>query len=221
MSIISCVYVPEGIAMASDSRLTGYRSYPNGTTDRYSLSDNSQKLFVLEKSKVGVSWCGNAFINDQTIADFIRVFEIRNINHDDTVIDVANKLHTYLNTNHPNINTYFYVCGFLNDEEYIFTLGSDICLRKNINDQNKIAYGYVINGDYDAVSRLLLANPETPINFKLMPLRDAIDFSEFLVELVIKYQRFEDRVATCGGPIDLLVITKDYEKFIRHKILNP
>jgi hypothetical protein len=54
-----------------------------------------------------------------------------------------------------------------------------------------------------------------------MPLKDAIDYSEFLVELVIKYQRFEDRVATCGGSIDSLVITKDYARVVKHKIFNP
>jgi hypothetical protein len=36
-----------------------------------------------------------------------------------------------------------------------------------------------------------------------------------------KYQRFRNGIATCGGPIDLLVITKDYTKFVKHKILNP
>lgn len=35
------------------------------------------------------------------------------------------------------------------------------------------------------------------------------------------YTRHGKGIATCGGPIDILVITKDYTKFIRHKILNP
>jgi len=46
-----------------------------------------------------------------------------------------------------------------------------------------------------------------------MPLKDAADFAEFIVDFTNKYQRFDDRIPTCGGPIDLLVITKDYKKF--------
>jgi len=50
-----------------------------------------------------------------------------------------------------------------------------------------------------------------------MPLKDAVDLAEFIVELTIKYERFADKIPTCGGPIDILVITKDYTQFYRHK----
>ncbi|HEY5560198.1 MAG TPA: hypothetical protein VIK72_00320 [Clostridiaceae bacterium] len=56
MSIITTVYIPEGIAMAADSRLTGYRTYEGGLTDRYTLSDNSQKIVLLKKVSVGISF---------------------------------------------------------------------------------------------------------------------------------------------------------------------
>lgn len=40
-------------------------------------------------------------------------------------------------------------------------------------------------------------------NEKLMPLKDGIDISEFIVDLTIKYQRVSDRIKTCGEPIDI------------------
>lgn len=54
-----------------------------------------------------------------------------------------------------------------------------------------------------------------------MYLRDAIEFAEFIVDVNCKAQRFANGVATCGGPIDLLLITKDGARWIRHKILKP
>ena len=52
MSIIATVYLPEGIAMATDSRLTGVTNYPNGNVDRHTLSDNSQKLFLIKNNSI-------------------------------------------------------------------------------------------------------------------------------------------------------------------------
>ena len=40
-------------------------------------------------------------------------------------------------------------------------------------------------------------------NFKIMPLKDAVDFADFLIETTIKYQRFEMKPKTCGGDIDV------------------
>ena len=51
-----------------------------------------------------------------------------------------------------------------------------------------------------------------------MPLKDGIDLSEFMVDLTIKYQRFSDGIQTCGGPIDVLVLTKDTAFWYKHKL---
>lgn len=51
-----------------------------------------------------------------------------------------------------------------------------------------------------------------------MPIQDAIDLAEFLVDLTIKYSRFIPGTATVGGPVEIAAITK-YEgfKWIRRK----
>jgi hypothetical protein len=221
MSIITVTYIPEGIAMAADSRLTGFKNYGNGLTDRFALTDNSQKLFLLSKCKVGISFCGDAIIDGKTVADFIRLFEINKVKDTDSISEIAENLHNYLKADYPQSGISFYICGYKNDEPFVYVIGSNFFKRKNITAQNNLCYGAAWNGEYEAIDKLLLGTTPTNINYPLMPLRDAIDFSEFLVELVIKYQRFEDRVATCGGAIDILVITKDYAKFVKHKILNP
>ena len=45
-----------------------------------------------------------------------------------------------------------------------------------------------------------------------MPIQDAIDLAEFLVDLTIKYVRFSAGAQTVGGPIEIAAITK-HEKF--------
>ena len=86
MSIMCCVYVPEGIVMAADSRLTRTKLKNENTSKEavngnesvmlhkttYTQSDNAQKVLLIKKADVGISFCGNALINGATIADYIR-----------------------------------------------------------------------------------------------------------------------------------------------------
>lgn len=78
-------------------------------------------------------------------------------------------------------------------------------IGKNIS----VTYAAMWSGSKDAITRLILSQPEAKIIWSLMPLKDAIDFSEFMIELTIKYERFITDIQSCGGEIDILVITKD------------
>lgn len=66
-----------------------------------------------------------------------------------------------------------------------------------------------------------------PLVQAAMPIQDAIDLAEFLVELTIRYSRFKPGPATVGGPIDVAAVTKhEHFKWIRRKYyytrqLNP
>ena len=217
MTIISVVYVPEGIAMASDSRLTRKKELANGEFERYIFSDNAQKLVLIKNSSIGVSYCGDAIIEGKTVADFLRKFDIEEVEDSDSVTLVAEKLKLYLSKYYQSYNVLFYLAGFDNDEPFVYLINQENLIRKNYFE-GELEYGASWSGDYDPVSRLFNENNH---NFHLMPLKDAIDMSEFIVGVAINYFRFTDGISTCGGPIDSLVITKDYTKFIKHKILKP
>ena len=65
MSFMCCVYLPEGIVMAADSRITNESIVSNEidgkeyvTKTKYTLSDNGQKVFLLSKVKCGITFCG-------------------------------------------------------------------------------------------------------------------------------------------------------------------
>nr|WP_054550311.1 hypothetical protein [Lysinibacillus sphaericus] len=217
MTIITSVYVPEGIVMAADSRLTGWIQNESGT-DRFTLSDNSQKLMLVRESTVGVSFCGDAIIDGKTVADLIRVFDINLVNRADTVKQISSKLKDFLYNYYPESEVAFIVAGFDNDEPYVFTVDKMTCNRCNVVDTGELYSGAFWNGELLPVQKIL---EDTVINFDFMPLKDAVDLAEFIVELTIKYERFADKIPTCGGPIDILVITKDYTQFYRHKTLKP
>lgn len=207
--------MPEGIAMAADSRLT-YQLERNGRIETFPITDNAQKLVLLRGESVGISFCGEAIIEGKTISDYLRIFDIEKVDIDDSVEAIAYKLHEYLGAN-LGIAAFF-IAGFDNDEPYVYEVGVDV-IRKNINDDNTLYNGCAWHGEQDAINRLILSEPITPFAFDLMPLKDAVDMAEFLIKLTIDFNRFADVLPTCGGEIDLLVITKDYTKFIKHKLL--
>ena len=222
MSIMCAVYVPEGIIMATDSRLTVNAvvkpsdGKPQSTTV-FSISDNAQKIVLLSKVRVGISSCGLAVLDNKTISDYLRIFEIEEVKKSDTVTDVAKKLQAYAYKYFPQVN--FFVCGYDEDEPFVYIVNKEL---KRVNIENaKIRYASSWSGEQEAITKLLNSQPPTPINHGMMPLKDAIDFAEFLIDVTIKLQRFESRVKTCGGDIDILVLTKDDAFWRQHKVFKP
>lgn len=222
MSIMCTVYVPEGIVIAADSRMTGNLMFKtsDGKTQQqgmFSISDNAQKVFLLNKVKVGISSCGAAILENKTISDYLRIFEIHEVKKNDSVTDVAKKLQAYAYKFFPAVH--FFVCGYEEEEPFVYDVGKEI---KRINmDNGNIKYSSTWHGEQEAITKLLNSQPPTPINHGIMPLKDAIDFADFLIDVTIKLQRFEMKPKTCGGDIDVLVLTKDDAFWHRHKILKP
>ncbi|OOM76565.1 hypothetical protein [Clostridium sp. BL-8] len=221
MSIIVTAYIAEGIVMAADSRLTGNtRHGDSGIIDRHTISDNSQKLFLIKDNSIGISCCGDAIIGGKSVGDFIRSFEIEKVQKDDDINIVSEKLLEYTKLKH-GIGVIYHVCGYINDIPCVYRIGNDQVFRPDRDEKGTILRGVTWNGETDILSRLF--GGENPLSFdwNFMQLKDGIDLAEFMVDLTCKTQRFTSGLATCGGDIDVLVITKDYTKWVKHKVLNP
>lgn len=272
MPIMCCVYIPEGIVLAADSRLTRTKAgnmqeipetentpktvlIPQTT---YTVSDNTQKVMLIKKSNVGISFCGNAIIGGATVADFIRRFEIEKVSSEDTTEQIAHNLSDYYNGN----DTHFFVCGYDNDIPYVYDVYRKCVNRSNIAENLRdnsgvkdvaddgqeelsetgvpenvkkqqedamnttpveplITYGATWAGQMTAITKVVNNAPPLNADWGAMPLKEAIDFAEFLIDTTIKYERFSDNIQTCGGDIDILVITKDEAFWKQHKIFNP
>lgn len=219
MSIISIVYLPEGIVIAADSRLTGKKEYKDkdakNIIERFTLSDNAQKVMLLNKCQVGIAACGSALINGKTIADYIRLFEMNDVVENDTPAIVAEKL---LKHGSKFSGTVFYVCGYHHDVPFVYEVTSSGIIRLNVNKDGNVRYSFSWGGENEALNKLVNASPAMNTNVLLMPLKDGIDLAEFMVDVTIKYQRFSDCIKTCEGPIDVLVMTKDKAFWHKHKL---
>jgi hypothetical protein len=94
MSFICTTYCPEGIAMSADSRMTlnSQRQVDANVREVISVtsSNASQKITILKK-KFGISFCGDAAINNQPIMGFVVKFE-QEVMTDDMEIDQVPQL---------------------------------------------------------------------------------------------------------------------------------
>lgn len=55
------------------------------------------------------------------------------------------------------------------------------------------------------------------IAWEYMSLQDAIDFSRYAIETTVKTMQFQSVAKTVGGPIDILIITPNSARWIKHK----
>lgn len=94
---------------------------------------------------------------------------------------------------------------FINVNDLILQLnGNPITIRKAlVMDANNIE-----------------AYDEANIAWDYMSLQDAVDFSRYAIETTIKTMQFQSVAKTVGGPIDILIITPNGAKWIKHKEIS-
>lgn len=179
----------------------------------FTISDNGQKIVKLNKVKIGISFCGVMIKDGNTIADCLRRFEIESVKVGDSVETVAKKLFDYMGG---FSGTAYMVSGYYDDEAFVYQVTDAVTRVNFVNGEVQTSINF--NGQTEAINKLLALEPRMSINLNLMPLKDGIDLAEFLIDLTIKYERFQDAIQTCGGTIDVLVITKDDIFWHKHKI---
>ena len=59
-----------------------------------------------------------------------------------------------------------------------------------------------------------------PIPWNFFSLQDAIDFATFAIKTTIETMRFQERLKTVGGPIDILIIKPTGATWISRKELH-
>ena len=99
-------------------------------------------------------------------------------------------------------------------------LGYDAGLRSVF--EQLLQHGGVPPAQLDQLVDGLMAQVTQAFNIPLytqpMPIQDAIDLAEFLVQTAIGFTRFREGSPTVGGPIEIAAITKhDGFRWVRHK----
>lgn len=236
-SLITTLFIPEGIVMASDSRLS--ISSLNGEIKSMN-TDTATKLFLLEKHKIGISTRGEGFLNKISIPSHIKNFIEKEITDNDDIITISNKLLEYIkNISVLNENITFHLAGYKKENKlsvpYVYVLNTKFNLIKriNIDSGNKIYYGLRWSGQLDILDCILnsvtitdekgneqIIREVAPILWEAMTLQDAVDFSIYAIRTTIDTMRFQARPKTVGGPIDVLLISPEEAKFIQKKKLH-
>ncbi|MFQ6083687.1 MAG: hypothetical protein ACE5WD_10040 [Candidatus Aminicenantia bacterium] len=229
MSFVITMYVPEGVVMAADSRLTLTRSEEKNDKkiilQSVTSSDSNQKLFII-KEKFGLSIYGDAAIKNLPLAGYVNKFVEEKITEDTEITDIPNLILDFFGEPFKNPNVNFHVTGFKIENKisipYVYVCNIQ---ARNVNRPNykngRIEYGCTWGGEGDIIARLLfpckLRNyrgdweevPHYPIAYQFFTLQDAIDFAIYAVRTTIDTIRFQPRPKTIGGPIDVLIIKPD------------
>ena len=226
MTLLIAVYVPAGIALAADSRLTRTVTTKGTAGDEevhqqsfQVLSDASNKLVELKRVGCAVGLYDNALVEGQPTDAHIRRFEEERLADGDDVETTATKLHEYLRTSFDDARVGFIVAGYRVEDRvsvphlYVGHTTKEL-RRANLND-GKIVYGVSRAGDNDVANRLI--RQESLPAFDAMPLQDAVDYAVHLIRTTIDTLRFEPRHPAVGGPIDVMTVTPDGCSWIRKK----
>ena len=235
MSFVVTVYVPEAIVMASDSRQTLTLKGKVETVN----SDFTYKTFLLPGQQVGVSTFGQAVLGGVSVQSQLERFAEEMVEEEDDAEAVAHKLVNSLHDKYPKVDTGFYVAGYKREGRasvphvYYCHVKKNVVQRRNVNPQTgDVTYGATWAGQVDVITRLLKAKqvvgPDgqlleitgARINWHLMNVQDAIDFAIYAVRTTIDTMRFEARPKNVGGPIDLLLITPQGNRWIQRKELH-
>jgi hypothetical protein len=232
MSFIITVYTHEGVVMAADSRLTlnaKVGEVTNEKTISFDFSNSTNKLFCTKRG-VGISTCGNADIQGKPIAGFIEHFILQN--NEAYVGDVAAKLLIHFRSLQPGLKSIFHVSGYDSEgKQRIYKVNTETNSGNEINPG--FLQGATWDGENDVLIRLIQpcwlsdkdgkpqqALPTFPIPWNFFSLQDAIDFASFAMSATIGTLRFQNRLKTVGGPVDLLAIKPDGIVWVQRKSLH-
>jgi len=233
MTLVVIVYVPSGIVLAADSRMTGTRREQKKEGEetvivesQIAISDNAYKVVSLTKVPVGIGAFGAGIIEEQSVDTHIRAFEEERVSTGDSVVTIPDKVVAYFRERFPGILVGLFIGGFREENgisvPYVYaadTVKQPVPKRINIDQQGKIQYGVLRGGDTMVVDRLIDKKLLPP--FAAMPLQDAIDYAIYLIRTTIDTLRFEPRYPSVGGGIDVLAITpQEGPCFVQRKELR-
>ena len=232
MSLVVTIYVPSGIVMAADSRMSALRTeqreeegQKTSSQQQFVLSDSAYKVVELSKVGAGVSVYDSGMIDNQPADSMVHRFEEEELTEADDVVAVADRFLAYFQTKHPGVNVGFHIGGYRVEDKvsvpYVLvghTTREPQVRRVNGTDKGKVQFGVVRAGDTLIANRMIDKN-NLPL-FSAMPLQDAVDYAVHLIRTTIETMRFEPRFPSVGGPIDILVIRPDGMQWVRRKELS-
>ncbi len=239
MSLIVTLHCEEGIVMASDSRVTFSNSSTANNVTTVNLgasqSDAIYKTF-LTPQRFGISYCGDATVKGVPLAGFVEAFINEKLTAETEIDAVPGLLIDHFKTLDPVPDSVFHVAGY-QIQDKLRTQKIWRVLNKSGQKFELVPtvqrHGIIWNGEMDVLTRILLSGvciqePNgvyTPllhfgIPFESFTLQDMIDFAVYAIRLTADTMRFQLRIKSVGGPIDVLVIKPTEAIWIQRKQLK-
>ena len=234
MSLIICVYVEEGIVLASDSRTSYNKTVGNINLMGVHSTNTTNKTFLCP-NKTGISTCGDASIKGKPISGFIEAFIREKIKEETNIDDMPVLIKEYFNNLEAGLKTSFIIAGYKKENEKyiqkIYRIRTDADDIESID--TTVGQGALWDGEILTLTKLLTTvyskNTETG-EFNAFPLpefawnyytlQDAIDFAKYGIKTTIDTMRFQTVTETVGGPIDILVIKPQSAEWLSKKELK-
>ena len=225
MSLVITVWVPEGIIVAADSRLSitySVKDASGGPIEyRHTItaSDANDKVFLL-RERFGLATFGAADIKGVPISGFINRFIEEKVKADVEIDRLPALLLEFFGEPHGWPAVSFYAVGFKAERGfsaqhvYFVNIAGRTFNRVNTAE---LPVGANWGGETEVMSRLLShvrvehgsqwnEMPAASIPFNFFTLQDAIDFAVYAIRTTIESIRFQMRPKTVGGAIDILAL---------------
>lgn len=239
MTLVVTAHVPEGIVMATDSRLTitNTRDVEGRTVVDVAASqtDTSYKLF-LAANRVGLSTFGAATIGPTPIAGFIEQFLEDTVRGDTPAADVPELLRAHFSRLPQVPDTGFHIAGYVpvggSLVQHVWRLFLSNGAITQVAPAQRTC-GILWNGEIDILSRFFGSGvqqvspdgtvnelPSFPVPVDMFTLQDAIDFAVYAIRTTADTMRFQMRPKTVGGPVDVLVLRPKEALWLSRKALR-
>ena len=229
MSFVISVYVPECIVMATDSRQSlkvewkdpDKKSSPVETVS----SDSIQKLFYLKDHQVGIATYGECMPGHRPIGSFLDRFSSEIVEPEDTVSGIAGKLKGFFFSAFPGLDTSFQVAGYEKQAKqrvpHVYHVHARQVKRVNVKEgTEEVVFGCTWGGEADVMRQLLLSPGAPPVLWDSFSPQDAVDFALYSLRTTIDTMRFQARLKTVGGPVDILMLNPKEGFFIQKKSVH-
>lgn len=241
MSLVVTVHVGEGIVIAADSRTTYHLKWkknqentPGPDTVEHlgaHYTDTANKIF-LTANNVGIAVCGDLALDNMPLTGEIEKF-VRDFGYL-PVEDIPRELLDYFRNMHQHLNTFFFVAGYREGDNRPSIY--QVHVKENrINTVDTEHQGAAYSGETDVISRITgnlyvkaqqngaeqyLRHTNFPILWQYFTLQDAIDFAQYAIKTTIDTMKFQSRLKSVGGDIDILVIKPEGASWIAKKELH-
>lgn len=228
MSLVTTVYVPEGIVISADSRvLININSKKSDIVERnaFVLSDTIKKIKIIDNKYIIAAY-GQISLKNLPIIEHLEAFEAEYLTPEIKISDLPEKMIEYFTKNFGEVSTVFYLAGYEYENKipvpyvYLVDIRQKIVNRLNITEEN-INFGANWGGETEILTRLFSTiqvkgrgeewkiMDRGTIHYEFMSLEDAIIYSRFLIDVSEKMFNYQLKQQSVGGKIVTAVLPKN------------